>query len=93
MREAWYLGGRYDGCSWRSIDFIACYPFQLRMFFISQLALTGDQGGNAILETHRAALVTCPVANPGVLKDVDLSVESGCRKGFGGRPRLREGSF
>lgn len=35
------------------------------------LALTGDQGGKAILEAHRADLQLCPVADPGVLKDID----------------------
>jgi len=41
------------------------------------LALTGDQGGKAILDAHRAALVNCPVLDPGVLKDVDLPVQVG----------------
>lgn len=41
------------------------------------LALTGDQGGKAILEAHRAALVACPVVDPGVLKDVDLPAQMG----------------
>lgn len=35
------------------------------------LALTGDQGGKAILEADPEALVLCPVDDPGVLKDVD----------------------
>ncbi|PKO48798.1 MAG: nucleotidyltransferase family protein [Betaproteobacteria bacterium HGW-Betaproteobacteria-4] len=35
------------------------------------LALTGDQGGKAILEADPAALVLCPVDDHGVLKDVD----------------------
>lgn len=41
------------------------------------LALTGDQGGKAILEAHRAALVACPVVDPGVLEDVDLPAQIG----------------
>ena len=36
------------------------------------LALTGDQGGKAILEAHREVLSMCPVNDPGVLHDVDL---------------------
>lgn len=39
------------------------------------LALTGDQGGKAILEADPAALVLCPVDDPGVLKDVDVPVQ------------------
>ncbi len=35
------------------------------------LALTGDQGGRAILDAHPAALVVCPVDDSGVLKDID----------------------
>lgn len=35
------------------------------------LALTGDQGGKAILEAHPAMLVPCRVDDPGVLHDVD----------------------
>lgn len=35
------------------------------------LALTGDQGGKAILDADPAAVVACPVDDPGVLKDVD----------------------
>jgi molybdenum cofactor cytidylyltransferase len=41
------------------------------------LALTGDQGGKAILEAQRTALVTCPVVDPGVLKDVDRPAQIG----------------
>jgi molybdenum cofactor cytidylyltransferase len=41
------------------------------------LALTGDQGGKAILEAHGAALVTCRVVDPGVLKDVDIPAQIG----------------
>lgn len=35
------------------------------------LALSGDQGGKAILEAHRNELVICPVVDQGVLKDID----------------------
>lgn len=34
-------------------------------------ALTGDQGGKSILEAHRQELLLCPVADPGVLRDID----------------------
>ena len=36
------------------------------------LALTGDKGGKAILDADPAALVLCPVDDPGVLKDIDV---------------------
>lgn len=36
------------------------------------LALVGDHGGKTILEANPAALVLCPVDDPGVLKDVDI---------------------
>jgi molybdenum cofactor cytidylyltransferase len=35
------------------------------------LALTGDQGGKAILEAHRDDLHRCPVEDAGILKDID----------------------
>lgn len=35
------------------------------------LALTGDQGGKAILDAHRNDLQLCPVEDPGILKDID----------------------
>jgi len=35
------------------------------------LALTGDQGGKAILNAHPGHLVACPVDDPGILKDID----------------------
>lgn len=35
------------------------------------LALTGDQGGKAILDAHRNDLHLCPVEDPGILKDID----------------------
>jgi len=39
--------------------------------FAALLALTGDQGGKAIIDADPAALVACPVDDPGVIKDVD----------------------
>jgi molybdenum cofactor cytidylyltransferase len=39
--------------------------------FSALLALTGDQGGKAILDADPGALVVCPVDDPGVLKDID----------------------
>lgn len=44
------------------------------------LALTGDQGGKAILEADPATVVLCPVDDPGVLKDVDVlrQIEAPC---------------
>jgi len=41
------------------------------------LALTGDQGGKAIIDADPAALVTCRVVDPGVLKDVDIPAQIG----------------
>lgn len=35
------------------------------------LALTGDQGGKAIISRNPAALHECPVDDPGVLQDID----------------------
>lgn len=34
-------------------------------------ALDGDQGGRSILQAHRHKLLLCPVADPGVLRDID----------------------
>lgn len=39
--------------------------------FTALLALTGDQGGKAILDADPAALAACPVDDPDVIKDVD----------------------
>lgn len=39
------------------------------------LALTGDQGGKAILEANPAAQMLCPVDDHGVLKDVDVPAQ------------------
>ena len=38
------------------------------------LALTGDQGGKALLDAHRVELHCCPVADPGILKDIDQPI-------------------
>ncbi len=35
------------------------------------LALTGDRGGKAIIAAHPAAVVDCPVSDPGILFDID----------------------
>ncbi|WP_310492907.1 nucleotidyltransferase family protein [Dechloromonas sp.] len=48
------------------------------------LALTGDQGGKAILGADPASLVLCPVDDPGVLKDIDVPQQieaTGCLAG------------
>jgi len=39
--------------------------------FSALSALTGDQGGKAILDADPGALVVCPVDDPGVLEDID----------------------
>jgi molybdenum cofactor cytidylyltransferase len=54
----------HNGRPGHPVAFGAAYRTEL-------LALTGDQGGKAILEADPAALVLCPVNDPGVLKDVD----------------------
>jgi len=54
----------YQGKSGHPVGFASNYLGDL-------LALTGDQGGKAILDAHRADLQLCPVADPGVLKDID----------------------
>jgi len=50
--------------------------------FAALLALTGDQGGKAILDADPAALVLCPVVDHGVLKDVDLPAKIGLTQGL-----------
>lgn len=40
-------------------------------WFDQLAALTGDQGGKSILETHSQKLVLCPVEDAGVRRDVD----------------------
>ncbi len=42
-----------------------------RRYFAELAALTGDRGGKAIVERHRAEVVCWPVADAGVLHDVD----------------------
>jgi len=64
----------HDGRPGHPVGFSAAHRAEL-------LALTGDQGGKAILEADPAALVHCPVDDPGVLKDVDVPsqvVITGC---------------
>lgn len=58
----------HNGRPGHPVAFGAAYRAEL-------LALTGDQGGKAILEADPAALVLCPVDDPGVLKDVDVPVQ------------------
>ena len=40
-------------------------------WFAELSALTGDQGGRAILAKNRQHLIVCPVADPGVILDID----------------------
>ncbi|MFZ2973519.1 MAG: nucleotidyltransferase family protein [Ferribacterium limneticum] len=54
----------HNGCPGHPVAFAAAYRPEL-------LALTGDQGGKAIIEANPVALVLCTVDDPGVLKDVD----------------------
>jgi molybdenum cofactor cytidylyltransferase len=42
-----------------------------KQWFPELSALTGDQGGRAILEEHCQHLVLCPVDDPGVVLDID----------------------
>lgn len=42
-----------------------------REWFPQLAAMTGDQGGKAILDQHRRNLVLCPVDDPGVIWDID----------------------
>ena len=41
------------------------------IWFPELSALTGDQGGRTILETHRQHMILCPVDDPGVILDID----------------------
>lgn len=41
-------------------------------------AMTGDQGGRAILENHRQNLILCPVEDPGVVWDIDRPEDLRC---------------
>lgn len=48
------------------------HPVGFALEWFPQLAaLTGDQGGKAILDGHGQALVLCPVDDPGVIRDID----------------------
>ena len=58
----------HNGRPGHPVGFGAAYRAEL-------LALTGDQGGKAIIEANPDALVLCPVDDPGVLKDVDMPVQ------------------
>lgn len=42
-----------------------------RPWFDQLRALTGDQGGKSILAGHPEQVATCPVEDPGVLRDID----------------------
>ena len=46
------------------------------------LALSGDQGGKAILDKHRANLLHCPVDDPGVLRDIDQTSQLTSAEGY-----------
>jgi molybdenum cofactor cytidylyltransferase len=54
----------YQGKMGHPVGFNAKYLPEL-------LALTGDQGGKAILDAHRNDLHLCQVEDPGILKDFD----------------------
>lgn len=54
----------FEGIIGHPVGFSASYLPDL-------LALTGDQGGKAILDAHRDDLRLCPVEDSGVLKDID----------------------
>jgi molybdenum cofactor cytidylyltransferase len=60
----------YDGQMGHPVGFAATHAAEL-------LALTGDRGGRSILNAYPAALVVCPVNDPGVLKDVDRPAHIG----------------
>lgn len=40
-------------------------------YYAELVALTGDRGGKAILDADPASVQSCPVDDPGVLKDID----------------------
>jgi molybdenum cofactor cytidylyltransferase len=48
-----------------------------RKWFPQLIAMTGDQGGKAILEEYRHELVLCPVDDPGVVWDIDRKEDLG----------------
>jgi molybdenum cofactor cytidylyltransferase len=54
----------FSGRPGHPVGFAAGYRDEL-------LALTGDQGGKSIISRDPAALRRCPVADPGVLRDID----------------------
>lgn len=58
----------YEGKPGHPVGFSAIYRSDL-------LALTGDQGGKSILDTHQASIRLCPLDDPGVLKDIDRPSE------------------
>ena len=53
-----------DGQVGHPVGFAAAYRDAL-------LSLTGDRGGKAIIAAHPAAVVDCPVSDPGILFDID----------------------
>lgn len=53
-----------------------------REFYAELLALSGDEGGRAILSRHAERLVLCPVTDGGVVHDVDQPLA--LRQGLGG---------
>ena len=58
----------YHGQAGHPVGFSAIYRSDL-------LALTGDQGGKSILDTHREQIRLCSVDDPGILKDIDRPSE------------------
>lgn len=58
----------YQGKAGHPVGFSAIYRADL-------LALTGDQGGKSILDTHREHVFLCPLDDPAVLKDIDRPAE------------------
>jgi molybdenum cofactor cytidylyltransferase len=53
-------------------------------WFPQLAAMTGDQGGKAILDKHRQNLVLCPVDDPGVIWDIDRKEDLRNNSGFRG---------
>lgn len=70
----------YQGKSGHPVGFSTTYIPNL-------LALTGDQGGKAILDAHRNDLRSCPVDDPGVLRDIDQLSQVIASEGYS-RPRF-----
>lgn len=49
------------------------HPVGFSCVWFDQLkAVTGDQGGRAIIEKHRDKLILCPVDDAGVIRDIDI---------------------